>query len=71
MIWTIFSFLGPLKENQLQEHMLYVRSRPNWITGPGPNRGQLENQSHMVLKTGFQDGGNRTQIFTHKIIILA
>ena len=21
MIWTIFSFLGPLKESQLQEHM--------------------------------------------------
>ena len=47
------------------------RSRPNWITGPGPKSGRLENRSHVVPKTGFQDGGDRTRIFTHKIIILA
>ena len=47
-------------------------------TGRGPtgsrvrlrNRGRLENRSHVVPKTGFQDGGVRTRIFTHKIIIL-
>ena len=35
------------------------------------NRGQLENRSHVVPNMGFQDGGDRTVIFTHKIIILA
>ena len=55
-------------------------SGPNQsLAGRGPtglwarlrNRGRLENQSHVVPKTGFQDGGDRTLIFTHKIIILA
>ena len=49
------------------------------LAGRGPtglrarvrNRGRLENRSHTVPKTGFQDGGDRTRIFTHKIIILA
>ena len=35
------------------------------------NRSRLENRSHVVLKRGFQDGGDRTRIFTHKITILA
>ena len=35
------------------------------------NRGWLENRGHVVPKTEFQDGGDRTRIFTHKIIILA
>ena len=35
------------------------------------NRSRLENRSHVVPKTGFQDGGDRTRIFTHKINILA
>ena len=47
--------------------------------GPGPtrlrtrarNRDRLENRSHVVPKTEFQDGGGRTRIFTHKITILA
>ena len=48
-------------------------------TGRGPtglrarlrNRGRLENRSHVLPKTRFQDGGDRARIFTHKIIILA
>ena len=48
-------------------------------TGPGPtrlrararNRDRLENRSHVVPKTEFQDGGGRTRTFTHKITILA
>ena len=28
------------------------------------NRSRLENRSHVVPKTGFQDGGDRTRIFT-------
>ena len=35
-----------------------------------PKSGSAGNRSHMVPKTGFQDGGERTRIFTHKIIIL-
>ena len=35
------------------------------------NRDRLENRSHVVLKTEFQNGGGRTRIFTHKITILA
>ena len=30
------------------------------------NQGRLENLSHVVPKTGFQDGGDRTQIFTER-----
>ena len=49
----------------------FHRWRPNWIAGHSWNRGQLEIQSHLVLKTEFQDGGYRTRILTHKMIILA
>ena len=49
------------------------------LSGRGPtglrawfrNRGRLENRSHVVPKTGLKDGGDRTRMFTHKIIILA
>ena len=44
---------------------------PTGLQARGRNRGQLENQSHMVPKTEFQVGGDRTRIFTHKIITLA
>ena len=52
--------------------------RSRW-TGRGPtgwrargrNRRQLENRSHVVPKTEFEDGSDRTWIFTHKMIILA
>ena len=51
----------------------------NLSTGRGPtglrarvqNWGRQENWSDVVLKTDFQDGGDQTWIFTHKIIILA
>ena len=57
---------------------LKLAAAPNW-PGRGPtvlrarvrNQGRLENRSHLVPKTGFQDGGDRTRIFTHKIIIMA
>ena len=47
------------------------------LPGPGPtrlrararNRDRLENRSHVVPKTEFQDGGGWTRIFTHKITI--
>ena len=39
--------------------------------GPAKNQGQLEIQNYMVPKMEFQDGGDRTRIFTHKMIILA
>ena len=47
------------------------------LTGRGPtrlrarvrNRDRLENRSHVVPKTEFQNGGGRTRIFTHKITI--
>ena len=45
------------------------RSRPNQIAGLGRDR--LENRSHVVPKTEFQDGGGRTRIFTHNIVIFA
>ena len=56
-----------------------VESRHQSSPGRGPtrlrawvrNRDRLENRSHVVPKTEFQDGGDRTRIFTHKIIILA
>ena len=49
------------------------------LSGRGPtglrarlrDRGRLENRSHVVRKTGSQSGGDRTRIFTHKMIILA
>ena len=49
------------------------------LSGRGPtglrarvrNRSRLENRSHVVPKTGFQDGGDRTRIFTHKIALFA
>ena len=70
MIWTIFSFLGPLKEINCK-NKCYTGRGPTGLRARVRNRGRLENRSHMVLKTGFQDGGDRTRIFTHKIIILA
>ena len=45
--------------------------RPTRLRARFRNRGRLENRSHVVPKTGFQDGGDRTRIFTHKIIIFA
>ena len=56
-----------------------IRPAPTWLAGWGPtglqarlrNRGRLENRSHVVPKTGFQDDGDRTRIFTRKIIFLA
>ena len=47
------------------------RRRPTGLWALGRNQGQLENRSHVVPYTEFQDGGDRTQIFTHKMIILA
>ena len=35
--------------------------------GPGSEIGSWENRSHVVPKTEFQDGSDRTRIFTHKI----
>ena len=42
------------------------RSRPNQIAGPGPKSGPTRKS-----ESEFQDGGGRTRIFTHKIVILA
>ena len=62
------------------ELSLIYRPRSTFIfSGRGPtglrarvrNRSRLENRSHVVPKTEFQDGGDRTWIFTHKITILA
>ena len=62
---------------------LYISMFEKWLespqSGPGPtrlrararNRDRLENRSHVVPKTEFQDGGGRTRKFTHKITILA
>ena len=60
-------------------HNIYIYYWYILLTGPGPtrlrararNRDRLENRSHVVPKTEFQDGGGRTRKFTHKITILA
>ena len=63
-------------------YILACSSRANHVihlAGRGPtklrawvrNRDRLENRSHVVPKTEFQDGGGRTRMFTHKINILA
>ena len=44
---------------------------PTGLWARGRNRGQLENRNHVVPKTEFQDGGDRTRSFSHKMIILA
>ena len=43
------------------------------LTGWGPTglRAWVRNRSQLVPKTGFQDGCDRTRIFTHNITILA
>ena len=59
--------------------VIFVSHPITQSSGPGPtrlrararNRDRLENRSHVVPKTEFQDGGGRTRIFTHKITILA
>ena len=56
---------------------LYCQVSAGLSPGPGPtrlrararNRDRLENRSHVVPKTEFQDGGGRTRKFTHKITI--
>ena len=76
----IYSQYGPSLNGPDQNTMWHLAGCDGiLLTGRGPtglrarlrNRGRLENQSHMVLKTAFQDGANRNPIFTHKIMILA
>ena len=69
---------SPNDYNSNRQHWKTVWTRTN-LPGRGPtrlrarvrNRDRLENRSHVVPKTEFQDGGGRTRIFTHKITILA
>ena len=66
-------------ENLWQRMIQLSEFFPYSFAGRGPtrlrarvrNRDQLENRSDVVPKTEFQDGGDRSRIFTHKIIILA
>ena len=71
--------LGIISDGYFRTLNLFRHSKVLHSSGRGPtglrarirNRGRLKNRSHVVPKTEFQDGGDRTRIFTHKIIILA